>query len=66
MKVTVNGRPEELAPGTPVAEVVAGLTGQASGVAVAVNATVIPRSAWESTRLSPGDRVEVLTAVQGG
>jgi len=27
---------------------------------------VVSRSAWESTPLSEGDRVEVLTAVQGG
>jgi sulfur carrier protein len=38
----------------------------ARGVAVAVNGEVVPRSAWETTGLHPGDRVEVLTAAQGG
>ncbi|MFD8554479.1 MoaD/ThiS family protein, partial [Streptomyces fradiae] len=28
--------------------------------------TVVPRGAWASTVLADGDRVEVLTAVQGG
>ena len=36
------------------------------GIAVAVNGEVVPRSAWSTTRLHPGDRVEVLTAAQGG
>ena len=36
------------------------------GVAVAVNGTVVPRSAWSEVDLADGDRVEVLTAAQGG
>jgi sulfur carrier protein len=33
---------------------------------VAVNGTVVPRSAWESTALAERDRLEVLGATQGG
>lgn len=36
------------------------------GVAVAVAAEVVPRTAWPTTVLSDGDEVEVLVAVQGG
>jgi sulfur carrier protein len=36
------------------------------GVAVAVNHGVVPRGSWESHRLVAGDRVEIVTAVQGG
>lgn len=36
------------------------------GVAAALNETVVPRAQWPSTPLAEGDRVEVLTAVQGG
>jgi sulfur carrier protein len=36
------------------------------GVAVAVNHGVVPRGSWEDHRLAPGDRVEIVTAVQGG
>jgi sulfur carrier protein len=35
-------------------------------VAAALNETVVPRAQWPSTPLREGDRVEVLTAVQGG
>lgn len=66
MNITVNGTPKELTPDTSLSGVVAGVTSATRGIAVAVNDTVVPKGAWETTRLSPGDRVEVLTAVQGG
>ncbi|WP_287898292.1 sulfur carrier protein ThiS, partial [Arthrobacter sp.] len=36
------------------------------GMAVARNATVIPRSLWSGTALEDGDELELVTAVQGG
>jgi len=36
------------------------------GVAVAVEAVVVPRGEWESRALVPGERVEVLRAIGGG
>lgn len=65
MNISVNGEPRELAPATTLDVVVATLTPAPSGVAAAVNETVIPRTRWSGTPLSDGDRVEVLTAVQG-
>jgi len=62
----INGEPRRLAPGTTVADVVRSLTSAESGVAVALNDEVVPRTAWASTPVSPDDRVDVLTAVQGG
>ena len=38
----------------------------AAGVAVARNGEVVPRSAWATAGVGPGDRIEVLHAVQGG
>ncbi|REE99558.1 sulfur carrier protein ThiS [Thermomonospora umbrina] len=66
MRVTVNGRPRELPEGTTVAAVVAAVTEAAAGVAVAVNDEVVSRGAWDATTVRDLDRVEVLTAVQGG
>ncbi|MEV5152387.1 sulfur carrier protein ThiS [Streptomyces werraensis] len=64
--VTVNGEPREFPSGTALDLVVRSLTAAPSGVAAAVNETVVPRAQWPATPLSEGDRVEVLTAVQGG
>jgi sulfur carrier protein len=66
--VEVNGEATELADGATVAEVVErvrpGHTGR--GVAVAIDAEVVPRAEWGRRRVGDGDRIEVLTAVQGG
>ncbi|MET4225473.1 sulfur carrier protein ThiS [Oerskovia enterophila] len=70
----VNGAPYPLPAATTVAALVAALlpelvgdTGDVPrGVAVAIDDAVLPRSTWSSTILRDGDRVEVVTAVQGG
>ncbi len=36
------------------------------GVAVAVGDRVVPRSSWPTTEVGEGDRVEIITASQGG
>ena len=64
--VRLNGEPRDLAAGATVADAVAALTPATSGLAVAVNEDVVPRSRWAEQTLAEGDRVEVLTAVQGG
>ncbi|MER6001756.1 sulfur carrier protein ThiS [Nonomuraea sp. NPDC051941] len=66
MIVMINGASHEVADGTTVAQAVRTLTTATTGVAVAVNDEVVTRSSWETTALSDRDRVEVLTAVQGG
>ncbi|MET7682195.1 sulfur carrier protein ThiS [Streptomyces sp. NPDC005423] len=66
MNISVNGEPREIASGTPLDTLVRSLAPAPSGVAAALNETVVPRAQWPSTSLAEGDRVEVLTAVQGG
>ncbi|MFF5722217.1 sulfur carrier protein ThiS [[Kitasatospora] papulosa] len=64
--VSVNGERRALPSGTALDTLVAQLTTAPSGVAAALNEAVVPRSQWSATALADGDRVEVLTAVQGG
>ncbi|MEU4492513.1 sulfur carrier protein ThiS [Streptomyces sp. NBC_00210] len=66
MNVSVNGEARELTAGTTLDTLVTALTAAPAGVAAAVNEAVVPRSEWSGTLLGDGDRVEVLTAVQGG
>ncbi|WP_283133742.1 sulfur carrier protein ThiS [Rhizohabitans arisaemae] len=66
MEVIINGAAHELPPGSTVGHAVRELVAAREGVAVAVNDEVVSRGAWDSTTLSAADRVEVLTAVQGG
>lgn len=75
--IWVNGERREVPAGTTLDRLVTDLAtdpdasparspAAAAGVAAAVNETVIPRGQWPGTALAEGDRVEVLTAVQGG
>jgi sulfur carrier protein len=65
-EISVNGKTLALTEGTTVRDVVSALTPNPVGCAVAVNDAVVPRSDWPVRAVEPGDRIEVLTAVQGG
>jgi sulfur carrier protein len=66
--ISVNGEPRDLpAPATVGALLDAmGIEPRRRGIAVAVGAEVVPRADWEARELHEGDRIEVLTAIQGG
>lgn len=68
--IVVNGDPApDVRPGVTIAELVrqiAGVDPDGRGVAVALDATVVPRGAWTTTTVADGARVEVVGAVQGG
>ena len=68
MTIVLNGEPRELPAGTTVRGLLEALDvpGGGSGVAVAVDAEVVPRGEWDTTTLDDGARVEVLRAIQGG
>jgi sulfur carrier protein len=68
VKVLLNGEAAELAEGATVRAAVDSLDLPASGrgVAVAVDAEVVPRTQWDSHELTEGARVEILRAIQGG
>ncbi|MFI6822280.1 sulfur carrier protein ThiS [Micromonospora sp. NPDC050187] len=66
MELTVNGIGRSLPDTATVTDLVREVTTDQRGVAVAVNGEVVPRTAWPAATLRDGDRVEVLSAAQGG
>ena len=69
MKVIVNGDERDVRDHLTLADLVRDekLDGVASsGIAAAVDSQVVPRSAWDDTMLSEGQRVELVAAMQGG
>ncbi|WP_121060826.1 sulfur carrier protein ThiS [Chachezhania antarctica] len=65
MKIIVNAEPHEVsAPTLHAALAELGFTGPA--IATALNGDFIPRTARDTTRLTDGDRLEVLAPMQGG
>lgn len=66
VQIVVNGVAADVVAQSTVAELVTRYCPSPRGVAVARNGDVVPRSAWSSTALSAGDRLEILTAAAGG
>lgn len=66
MTVQVNGQPRDMPEGSTVADLLVALELPPTGVAVAVNRTVVPRSQHAARTLEPGATVEILRAVGGG
>ena len=66
MQIYVNGEPHEVNEGTTAAQLVEqlGLTGKR--IAMERNEAIVPRSRYEETVLTEGDRIEIIHAVGGG
>ena len=65
--IFVNGEPRDR-DGATIAELLSdlGVEDRARGVAVAVDGEVVPRAEWPDRRINEGERVEALSAMQGG
>ena len=66
IEITLNGAPCRVAGDSNVFALMLALEQPASGIAVAVNREVVPRATWQTRRLNPGDRVEIVKAIGGG
>lgn len=65
LTLTVNGSPRTTEAAT-LAELVAALGHGPEAVATAVNGDFVAISARTTTRLSPGDTIEIVSAREGG
>ena len=63
--ITLNGTPRSFE-GTTIAELLEAVDAPDRGVAVAIDAEVVPRGEWSTHVVPDGAHVEVVTAVQGG
>jgi thiamine biosynthesis protein ThiS len=66
VRVELNGEPKELDEGATLSTLIEQLSLAPERVAVELNRDVVRRADWPSTRLSDGDRVEVVHFVGGG
>ena len=65
MKLTVNGEALELDAGNLV-DLLAKLDYEGDWLATAVNGDLVPREERSSQALNDGDRIEILSPMQGG
>ncbi|WP_297494091.1 sulfur carrier protein ThiS [Acidocella sp.] len=64
--LTVNGDALRVAAGLTVAGLIARLELDTRKVAVERNLEIVPRSAYATVRLAPGDRLEIVHFIGGG
>lgn len=66
MKITINDRELELADGTTLGQVLRDNSIPSAGTAVAVNGSVVPKSAYKERVLADGDSIIIIKAFYGG
>jgi sulfur carrier protein len=64
--ITLNGEARDVPAGITVEQLLAELEAGPRGVAIAVDAEVVPRGEWPTYLIPDGASVEVVHAVQGG
>ena len=65
--ITINGESRDLSAST-LRDLLreCGIEPDRPGIAVALNAEVVPRGAWETTSVDEDDRIEIVQARAGG
>jgi sulfur carrier protein len=67
MEIIINGQSRAFSEPLSVQQLLLTLfPDQVKGIAVAVNQSVVPKSAWAEHTLQPCDQVMLITATQGG
>lgn len=66
MQIVLNGENRTLAPGLSVAGLLREIGIDARKVAVERNLEIVPKSAFETTTLGEGDRLEIVHFIGGG
>jgi sulfur carrier protein len=66
MSVTVNGEARSVEAPLSLADLVHALGLAGKRIAVERNGEIVPKSRYASTRVDPGDRLEIVAAVGGG
>ena len=68
MNISVNGEDKTVSPNLNIHDLLTALEidPRQSGIAVAVDREVIPKTEWQATELHENSEVEIIRAVQGG
>jgi sulfur carrier protein len=66
IKLSINGQPQQFAPGTNITWLLDALVLTEKRVAVERNGEIVPRSRYAETLLMNGDELEIVVAVGGG
>lgn len=66
MKITINGKAEELHEGVSVTDLLTSRKIRAEMVSIELNSEILPRDKFSATQLAEGDKLEFLYYMGGG
>ncbi len=66
MKIVVNNSETEIPENTTVSQLLESRSLPRTGIAVGINGKIVPKSEWETCRLSENDSLIVIRAACGG
>lgn len=66
IEITLNGEPRQIGHDTTLASLVEALGYTGKRIATERNGEIVPKSQYADTRLTAGDRLEIVVAVGGG
>ena len=66
VRVTLNGEAKDVAADATIGRIVDGVVRDRSRIAVERNREIVPRAAYDGTRVEAGDVIEVVALVGGG
>lgn len=66
IEIYVNGEPHRIIIPATVTDLLISLALSSERVAIELNREILPRRVWQETRLSDGDRMEIVQFVGGG
>ncbi len=67
MEIVINQQPQTVPNSCQVRQVLQTVWPELpSGIAIAVNNTIVPKTSWDTYLLQPNDHVTIIKATQGG
>lgn len=66
LNIIVNGNDTHIVEDSVISDLIKSLGLNAQRLAVELNKSIVRRAEWDSTRISEGDRVEIVHFVGGG
>lgn len=66
LNILINGNETQIAEGSVISDLIRSLDLNPVRLAIELNRRIIRRASWDSTRISEGDRVEIVHFVGGG
>jgi thiamine biosynthesis protein ThiS len=66
LSIIVNGKEAQISEGAAIRDLVESLGLTPQRLAVELNGRIVRRAEWDSTRISEGDKVEIVHFVGGG